>query len=285
MTLVLWILAFLSSVLVSLAEDEERLISLKFAPFDFAMVPQYKLVFCRIHKAGSSALNHLLPAIAPPPFPQHPSWTYYQTTDYGLQSDDMIRIMKDPAWLKVVIYRDPLVRFLSAYRSKCEEFDADNVCDDVFHKKRPTFAEAILRLYLRLEVSPDSHFMRQAEICNLRKTWPYFDERFFLEPATSFDNIVRILNRARIPITESLNKTLYKNFPPLGTATVTTSHITHSADYSTLLEYYNHDCYIKLMTHYYQEDYLLLQLPYPVWAVDALERVTLRECEEYLKPH
>ena len=77
MTLVLWILAFLSFVLVSLAEDEERLVSLKFAPFDFAMVPQYKLVFCRILKAGSSALNHLLPAIAPPPFPQHPSWTYY----------------------------------------------------------------------------------------------------------------------------------------------------------------------------------------------------------------
>ena len=72
----------------------------------------------------------------------------------------MIRIMKDPAWLKVVIYRDPLERFLSAYRSKCEEeFDADNVCDDVFHKKRPTFAEAIRRLYLRLEASPDSHFI------------------------------------------------------------------------------------------------------------------------------
>ena len=271
---------------LSHADDHDGpLLPNNFMPFDFAMIPQHKLLFCRIHKAGSSALNHLLPAIAPPPFPQHPTWTYYQTSDYGLHSEDMIRILNDPSWVKVVIYRDPLERFLSAYRSKCEEFDQDNVCDDVFHKKRPTFAEAIRRLYLHIEVSPDSHFMRQADICNLRKTLPYFDEKFFLEPATSYENIMRILDHAHIPITDSLNKTIYKNFPPPGTQTIITTHITHSADYSTLLQYYDHDCDIKLMTHYYQEDYTLLKLPAPVWALDALERVTLKECEEKLKAH
>ena len=279
----LLVVALLGLISPSLAEDES-LIPMKFSPFDFAVVPEYNLLFCRIHKAGSSALNHLLPAIAPPPYPNHPTWTHYQASDYGLIASDMSRIIQDSSWMKVVIYRDPLEKFLSAYRSKCEDFDNDGVCETVFNNHRPAFPEAIRRLFFKEDVYPDSHFAPQASICNLRRTLPYFDERFVLDPSTSYATILRILEDAKIPMTESLTKKLDAIFPPPGSES-SSHHNTHSADHSTLLGYYSHDCFIKLMVHYYQEDYTLLELPYPDWAIPAIERVTLSECIEYMKSH
>ena len=105
-------------------EDGELLVPPNFRPYDFAVVPEHKLIFCRIHKAGSAALNSLLPSISPIPIRENPSWTYYQASDYNLHAEDISRILRDSNWLKVLIYRDPLERFLSAYRSKCELFHA-----------------------------------------------------------------------------------------------------------------------------------------------------------------
>ena len=284
MPLVLLLVAFLLLHFPFTSAEEDSLIPTRFPPFDFAVLPEHKLLFCRIHKAGSTAINLLLPAIAPPPYPNHPSWTYYQASDYGLNATDMSRILQDSSWLKVVIYRDPLERFVSAYRSKCEDFDGDKTCENVFHRHRPTFAEAIRRLFLREEVSPDSHFLRQATTCNLRRTLPYFDERFILTPSTSHTTMLRIVEKAKIPMTQKLSRALDAIFPLAGPAS-SDHHNTHSSNHSTLLHYYNHDCYIKLMVHYYQEDYSLFELPYPVWAIDAIERVTLNECIEFIKSH
>ena len=264
--------------------QEEHLIPSRFRPYDFAVIPDYHLLFCRIHKAGSAALNSLLPSISPIPNPQNPSWTYYQASDYNLQADDLTRILQDSTWLKVLIYRDPLERFLSAYRSKCELFH-DDVCDTVFHHHRPTFAQAIQRIILHDDVSPDSHFIPQSSICNLRVTLPYFSERFILDTYTAYDNFVDVLKKAHIEITPKVNSSLYRNFPPPGIQSMIGAHATHSSNNSTLLAYYNHDCFIRLIANYYKEDYWILKLPYPEWTIGAMERTTVNQCLEFIRSH
>ena len=265
-------------------EDGELLVPPNFRPYDFAVVPEHKLIFCRIHKAGSAALNSLLPSISPIPIRENPSWTYYQASDYNLHAEDITRILRDSNWLKVLIYRDPLERFLSAYRSKCELFH-DNVCDSVFHNRRPTFAQAIRRIILNEDVRPDSHFLSQSSVCNLRVTMPYFTERFILDTSTAYENFVNVLNKAHIEITPKVNLSLYKNFPPPGVESMIGAHATHSSNDSTLLSYYDHDCFIRLMVHHYREDYWVLKLPYPDWTIGALERVTVGECLDFIGSH
>ena len=263
---------------------EDQLILTTFRPNDFAMLPQYKLLFCRIHKAGSTALTALASSISPPPYPDLPTWTHHQPTDYNLSAADVSRVLRDPSWLKVVIYRDPLARFLSAYRSKCEEFDRDRVCSSVFHERRPSFAGAIRQMILREDFTPDSHFCPQAEICDLQTTLPYFTDRFALDRTSSYARITRILDQAHVEITERVNKTIYRHFAPPGMEHLS-PHITHSEETSTLLSYYNHDCFIRLIVHHYQIDYFLFQLPCPDWAMEALERTTLDECMKFIETH
>ena len=148
---------------------------------DFGVLPEYKLLFCCIEKAGSSSINKLLAAIAPAPNPQIPLWFQHRPTDYGLNAHDVIGILNDPSWVKAVSYRDPLERFLSAYRSKCEHFDEDKICGLVFHDRNPSFAGAVRQLILNEDFTPDPHFYRQADLCTLRKNLPLFDEPFYLD--------------------------------------------------------------------------------------------------------
>ena len=209
---------------------------------------------------------------------------YYQTSDYNFDAEDITEIFKDANWLKVLIYRDPLERFLSAYRSKCELFH-DNVCDNVFHHHLPTFAQAVRRIVLHEDVTPDSHFLPQSSICNIRVTWQYFTQRFILDSYTAYDNFVNVLNKANIEITPRVNASLYTNFPPPGIESLIGAHATHSSNDSILLSYYNHDCFIRLIANYYKEDYWVLKLPFPEWTIGALERVTVNECLEFIKSH
>ena len=250
---------------------------------DFALLPEYKLVFCSIAKAGSSATTKLLLSISPPPYPQHPFWLQHRPSDYGLNAEDMLRILNDKSWLKAVIYRDPLERFLSAYRSKCEDFDADQTCSLVFHNRKPSFAGAVRQLVLREDFSPDGHFRTQAESCNLNEYLPLYQEQFNLDQGKMYATITRILDKVHVEITTIVNRTLFSNFSPPGVEGIKNNHITHSAEVATLLHYYNHDCFIRLIVSHYQVDYSLFRLPYPAWAVEALERVTLKECVEYIQ--
>ena len=260
-------------------EDRESSVELQ----DFGVLPEYKLLFCCNEKAGSTSINKLLAAIAPVPNPQVPVWLQHRPTDYGLNEQDVMRILNDPFWVKAVSYRDPLERFLSAYRSKCEHFDTDIVCDMVFHNRNPSFAGAVRQLILNEDFTPDPHFYRQADLCTLRKNLPLFDEPFYLDQALAYNWITRVLAKAKVEITASVNRTLFTNFAPPGVAGIQTTHITHSAEIETLLHYYNHDCLIRLVVSHYQVDYSLFRLPYPDWAVGAIERVTLKECVEYIQ--
>ena len=241
-------------------------------------------MFCRIHKVGTTGLNHLLEALDTPVNPQKPSWRHFEASDYGLNSSDVSNLIKDPSWYKVVFYREPLERFLSAYRSKCEEFDRDGVCARVFHNKVPSFAGAIRRIIHHEEFSFDSHFAPQVNVCNLKETLPYFTGKFLLETSTSGDNMRRVLHDAHIEMTDKINEILNIYYAPIGSHS-DGNHNTHSSNTSALLQYYHHDCFIRLVIHHYQSDYILFKIPLPEWAEGALKSVTVEHCKELIKSH
>ena len=275
---------FLLCCCLAVSEDNGLLIPVKFWPWDFAVLPPYKLMFCRVHKAGTTGLNHIIAALVPPPYPENQEWTVHQATDYGLDAWNLTHILRDPSWYKVVMYREPLERFLSAYRSKCEGYDRDRTCDRVFHHQVPTFGGAIRRIVLREDFSGDSHFAPQAETCNLRKTLPYFTEKFILDPATSHEKMRAVFQHAHVELNEAMNGLLNTYFAPAGSEG-DPQHNTHSSEVEALLKYYNHDCYIRLMVDHYEEDYALFNIPIPEWALGALSRVTSEECMEIIKSH
>ena len=182
------------------------------------------------------------------------------------------------------IYREPLERFLSAYRSKCEGYDPIENCDRAFHHKIPTFGGAIRRMILRDEYFGDDHFEQQANYCNLRQTMPYFNESFQITTATSSQGIRQILRNARVDINPKVNEVLNIYFAPVGNKGED-GHLTHSSEVASLLKYYKHDCYIRLMVDFFKEDYALFHIPIPEWAAGAMQRVTLEECMEIIKSH
>ena len=254
-----------------------------FESYDFALIPSHKLMFCRIHKVGTTPLNLLLAALAPTPYPDHPDWTVHEAADYNLTAVNITSIIKDPSWVKAVFYREPLERFLSAYRSKCETVE-DTTCDEVFLKQRPSFKDAVRSIVLQedLRTTVDSHFLPQARTCYLRDTFPYFTETFMINPATMRENLLRIFKAANVRLTAEMNEILDRFYTPTGVHDMGT-HNTYSSKHSTLRKYYNHDCYIRLIVHHYQEDYTLFKIPYPEWAKGAMERVTVEKCLEMMK--
>lgn len=263
------------------AEQVDLLVPPDFKPWQFLVLPSHKLMMSRIHKAGPTGLNHIAVALEPPLFPQHPDWTMHAASDHGLTAYDLSNILRDPSWYKAFIYREPLERFLSAYRSKCEGFDSMEGCERAFHHKIPSFGGAIRRLVLRENYLENDHFEPQAGYCNLPQTLPHFNESFILNPATSAKSMRTMLSNAHIKISDELNDLLNIYFAPEGTEG-DVGHNTLSSNVSSLLMYYNHDCYIRLMVHFYEEDYSLLNIPIPDWAVGALERVTADECMEMI---
>jgi hypothetical protein len=60
------------------------------------------------------------------------------------------------------------------------------------------------------------------------------------------------------------------------------NHTTNSESSEALLKYYSHSCYIRLMIDYYQRDYEIFKIPYPEWALEALENTNHHDCIQQL---
>jgi hypothetical protein len=97
----------------------------------FIVVPEYKLLFCYVDLVGCSMFNHLFRMLRL----YHPTvvenraevrhlvnatWYRNSPLHHNLSKSDLEGILVNPYWTKAVFYRDPVMRFLSAYRDKCE---------------------------------------------------------------------------------------------------------------------------------------------------------------------
>jgi len=184
----------------------------------FLILPEYKLMFCYIEKVACKSFNTLIQDIRRPydkSMNKEKPWWLNNPDNYGLKKADLEKILADPSWHKAVFFRDPLWRFLSAYKSKCEEYhqDGEQHCREHFGKFPISFPNALQVLGEWNESRPlDVHFERQTNFCGgVANTIEYYDTVEDLDPETSQEKVAKLLHKIGINPEDVTNFT--KTFP------------------------------------------------------------------------
>ncbi|KAG5179599.1 hypothetical protein JKP88DRAFT_326070 [Tribonema minus] len=162
------------------------------------IVPEHKLLFCFIEKVGCKSFNQLFKSLRARYDPTQAAagvWGSNNMTAHNLTEADIDAYVEDPLWHKAVFYREPLVRFLSAFRSKCEpHHDGDRQhCTATFGSEQPPFAAAVDRLSQQQPIT-DAHWRRQIHFCGgLQSKLVHFQTVEQLDAITSRQKCTRCL--------------------------------------------------------------------------------------------
>lgn len=171
----------------------------------FIVVPEHKLLFCYVEKVGCSMFNHLfrMLRLSLPEVSQNAkeaafqaNFTWYRNTPrhHGLNKTHLESLLANPDWTKAIFYRDPVPRFLSAFRSKCEPgHDTTPDCQNVFGKRHASFDDVLARM----EQGPmprNPHFTPASEFCGgLGSTLDYYDVVHELDAETAPKHVEALL--------------------------------------------------------------------------------------------
>jgi|ERR1719354_49786 len=215
------------------------------------ILPKYNLMFCTIAKSGSSSLRrfgkivtkcHRNPMLCNRPY------------DYMYSDEDLVSILRNESWTKAVVFRDPVERFLSAYKDKCVKRDHDRHCKHLSDDGTPfSLDEYIVAMTDPDEHSwePDSHWAQQFEMCGkLPNIIAFFDVIAFLshDKKETYNQMKSILELKRQSVPLALQKALHDVFDPGHKAANEGRHEKLTPKESSL----------KLLHEFYQKDYELL---------------------------
>ena len=231
-----------------------------------------KIAFCWIEKVGCSTMKNVFAGL------RHSTDVFWRPQE----------LKKDPALTngmhKAVMLRDPLARLLSGWLDKCRHETNRHYCETVFGGRDVSFRDAIFLLPSKYpDKVMDYHFMPQHRHCD------GLDPDKLQEEFTSveyFDSSVNIADSVRNMLESSgfdfLTDSQLQNILPKSTGM--NSHATDANQ--KLLKYYtepgNHngvankdeaDLLIATALDFFFEDYLLLGIDVPLFAVEALHRM------------
>tara|TARA_B100000795_G_scaffold195473_1_gene149633 strand:- start:322 stop:2442 length:2121 start_codon:yes stop_codon:yes gene_type:complete len=152
---------------------------------------------CGIEKNAITLMNALVHTVLDlPPWKSGTEFWFRASPDMLDVSANRAReLLRDPSWRSAVVYRDPVERFVSAYKSKCELSDKDGRehCHKVFqtaHPKPQLVADALLSAS-RAPPAPrctrfDPHWAPQACFCTgLAETFPLYSHPIEFRNLTS----------------------------------------------------------------------------------------------------
>mmetsp|Transcript_102832 Transcript_102832/g.187742 ORF Transcript_102832/g.187742 Transcript_102832/m.187742 type:complete len:428 (-) Transcript_102832:98-1381(-) len=271
---------------VSLEEKEKPI--LNWHGLDrFIIVPEHKLMFCYVDKVASRNFNDLFATLRlrydskmVHTF-KYGGWFQNSPFHHGYTKEDLEEMLVSKRWRKAVFYRDPVERFVSAYRSKCEGADSDGgwICADEFGSPHASFSEAIQKIKdfdERQEPLDESytnvHFRRQSSFCGgLQDTLKYYD---FVEPltqSTSRDKVLKLLHAVGVdPVTIPYLDVI---FPAMAAGNGSASmqeepdsqHNTNTLEH--LRDYFprDHPEYLATLIHHYKDDYNAFKITPPSW--------------------
>ncbi|KAG5179024.1 hypothetical protein JKP88DRAFT_327526 [Tribonema minus] len=198
-------------------------------------------------------------------------WGRNDMHSHNMTLPQLADLVYDDTWHKAVFYREPLVRYLSAYRSKCEvgHDDGFELCTALFGKPNPTFAEAVERLTQDPPVD-NPHFRPQVDFCGgLGAILPQFQTVEALDPRTSRDAVAALLRRVGVADPEGV-PAFNERFPPFDAAAgawrPNDSYARHTTDAAAAVEaYYTPYLACVVVTHFL-DDYLTFGVAVPEWA-------------------
>lgn len=186
-----------------------------------SVLARCRVLACGIEKNGITLLDHVLTKAAGSPF----GWLPFNAAEVGLNQSVLEHLLtdSDSGWRSLVVYRDPMERFLSAYHSKCLHGDQDGWqhCHDIF--KLNDSQITILNVARRLPQFGHSnpHWALQTSFCGktVGRMWRSYTHRI------SFNHLAEIAEvfegRVQPDTLEAIRSILAA---PSGER----SHITHS---------------------------------------------------------
>lgn len=280
------------------------------------VIPEYKLLFCYIDKVGCTMMNRIgrmLRFLAYSNdskssrssqssrdemiFQAGHNWFRNNPKHHGYSLRDVETLLMDPTWTKAVMFRDPAIRFLSAYRSKCVVGeDKGTHCKRMFRLegaadsyKKFTFDAALdmLQENPQLVIENDPHVMPATNFCGglSNGTLSNYDFVHPLTEQTSPTLLRRLLTSIlevnstitdqmidcfvtsngncdplRSLVQQSLppNETIVDLFPE--TQNVVDAHHKTGSN-RALLDSYKTDARLQVVQRAYQQDYELFQIP------------------------
>ena len=205
----------------------------------FRVVPDRKLLFCDIAKNANQAFSDLLCSLmraSEQPawkrslaaqlrtwddFEQGCTWISTNPASVGLSEADTWAAFDHqlPGWTSAVFLRDPLERFLSGYRSKCEPgHDPDrHVCGYVFGSNDAPFEQAVRVINatdgdLKRGTAED-HFRLQSAFCDGAVGEGRFDVYYLLDRATSREDVADMLKRVGVDAPSAATAAFDYHFP------------------------------------------------------------------------
>lgn len=245
------------------------------------IVPEYKLFFCYNEKVGCTMFNDIARALRiltggldkkEKDYQSHSTWWRNTYGHHGYAKKDLATLLNDPNWTRAFFYRDPAMRFLSAFNSKCVVGeDHFSHCRKSFGKNQLPFFDAIEKLQNdTVHVEEDPHFMPASEFCGgLKDTIDYYDFIRQLKKSTSKDTIQELLSTISVPEDHQeiilqcfVNRKDCSRMPGFESLLDRYQHHqTATKEGSGLRERYKDDTHIQMVQRVYQSDYDLFQLP------------------------
>lgn len=174
-------------------------------------------------------------------------------------------------------------RFLSAYRSKCEQTDVDGAiwCSNAFGSPNTSYHDAISLVYSN-RIRKDPHFAKQSKFCGgFNLSLAHYQHVFELEKTSTREHLIGVLDSLRLPYRGHSEFAIRVNklLPPIDVDKArTVARFTQSHDVKTLMNYYKKQCYIRTIVDYYQDDYRIFKIKYPNWAMAALRNTSRESC-------
>lgn len=165
---------------------------------DAYVIPDAQVIFCQIHKVGSTKWLRLLRWLDGQDYNMFPHWWFGNrpgnlTTLRHLGRKRALEMMFDPNWTKIVAIRDPLDRLRSAYFSKvARSWPLPNESAAVFARelnvtieglRTVSFADFLVRVenLMREHSFADPHWRKQSDACSLGHFKKCYDYVMFMD--------------------------------------------------------------------------------------------------------
>lgn len=153
------------------------------------VLPALKVAICTVEKNGLTEINKLTAVVMNEPH----KWFQYSPRSQGLSFEAYQQYLRDSSWRKVVVYRDPMERFLSAYFSKCLQADTDGRehCHKVFGLSDEQVTIENVVASLPTMGHKDPHWALQTSFCGgtFRSQWNDFTDHI---PLASLSRILKV---------------------------------------------------------------------------------------------
>lgn len=236
----------------------------------FAASEAFKLIFCYIPKNGCTKMKHLflkLNAIRPEDEFESVHQTFYKSKSVhavDMPKTSQLQAVNSDSWIRAVVLRDPLERFISAYVDKVVNEDV-NLCWLGFCAGEAFTAEAdsLLKFLSSQHVwENELHFRLQKYFCGFEQAAKTFFTDFFMYDATAdLNQLTMNVFRGRV---DFAIKAGWANDASMWQH-ITTHHTHQSSQYLATVSNVcsNHKLYQRLM-NYLEDDYSFFNFPPPV---------------------